>query len=232
MAVRDDLMNKDLIEFRNLVLIMLQNMGYSVQPEATLYKNTKIDILAVKQDERQAIELAFSAGKEFDAITRLARLASWPDIDTAYVAMPEAHKNDDANYFAQNLGVGVILVTGEKIVYAVPAARFRANMSLGMSVPTEVKSNSTFDFSLTIGNNGQKVLADVEAVYIPSFPFASPEGEPVSRKIDEIQRGNTYSATFKVQVNPDAARDEYPLLFKVTGLGLTPYRGVLRIKVS
>ena len=210
----------------------LQNDGYNVQPEASLYKNTKIDILAVKRDERQAIELAIYAGKEFDAITRLSRLASWPDIDTTYIAMPEGHKNDDINYFAQNLGVGVILVSEGNLVYAVPAAKFRANMSLSASVPNEVKSNSVFDFSLTIGNNGQKILANVEAMYIPSFPFAPPEGEPALRKIDEIQLGSSYIASFKIQVNQAATPDSYPLLYKISGLGLTSFRNVMRVKVS
>src|SRR5208337_404613 len=100
-------------------------------------------------------------------------------------------------YFAQNLGVGVILVFREKLVYAIRAPNIKGSMSLSMSMPNEVKPNSIFDFSVTINNNGQKMLANVEAMYIPSFPFSSPEGEPSSRKTDEIPIRSTYSVTFR-----------------------------------
>ncbi|HKM50003.1 MAG TPA: hypothetical protein VJZ75_02370 [Candidatus Bathyarchaeia archaeon] len=226
-------MNKDLMDFRSLVSLLLQNMGFTVQLEAVLYKNTKVDILAVKPgSERQAIELALVPGKEFDAITYLSKLVTWPDIDTSYIAIPQGNQNEDVKYFAQNLGVGLIIVTPDRLNYALPAARFMGNIMLGISIPSEVKPSEMFEFSITITNNGQKILANLEATYIPSYPFSCPEGEQTSRKMDDVPIGSNRSVSFRAKVAEDATPDTYPLLFKVNSLGLNPHRGILRIKVT
>jgi hypothetical protein len=108
------------------------------------------------------------------------------------------------------LGVGVIAVKSDGLEYVVQAQRFGGSMGLSMSYPAEVKSNSTFEFSLTIQNNGQKILANVEATYIQSHPFSSPEGEQSSKKLEDIQLNSSGSVSFVVKVAQNVAPDTSP----------------------
>ncbi len=206
--------------------------GYQVQRNQMVYRQSQVDILAERGGERQAIEIALPSEKILDSISHLSQMRRFPNIDTTYVAILKQNLNEDVSFFAQRLGVGIIAVTSSGIEYGNPPPRAGANISVNASLPNSVGVGSRFDFSMTLGNVGEKILTQVETKYFPSYPFEPPKDASSVHMIDELQSGESKTLLFSVTTDSGAKAGSYPLLIKVSSYGLTPFRNTFFIRVD
>lgn len=225
-------MQQNEIELRNFLITKLREIGYETEQDAVVYDQTKVDVLAEKSGERLAIEIAFSDPHLLDAVARVSQMRRFPKVDTAYVAIPKEYLNDDVRYLAQQTSVGIIGVSESGIEFVTQSGRFGANLGINASLPQVIARGSQFDFSLTLTNQGSKILTDVEAEYLAAFPFERPEEAKDSIKISELRIGESKTILFKPRTVSDALEGMYPLVVKVSSYRLAPFRQTWFLKVQ
>jgi hypothetical protein len=220
------------LELRNFLITKLHENGYATEQDAEVYDQTRVDVLAEKSDERLAIEVAFSDSDLLNAVAHVSQMRRFPKVDTAYVAMPKEHLTDDVRFLAQQTGVGIIGVSKSGIEFITKSTRFGANLGINASLPQVVMRGSQFDLSLVLTNHGAKILTDVEAEYLPAYPFERPKEAKDSIKISDLRLGESKTILFKPLTVSDALEGTYPLVVKVSSYRLAPLRQVWFLRVQ
>lgn len=211
---------------RDYVVEKLKKEGYKIiGTEVAVYGRKRVDILTKNRKNRTvAFEVKRSGRTQIaDDITKLNRLAFIPEIDLFYVAVPKMNLQDDLLQFARKLRVGVVGITELGLEWLIDSeARQSSKLHLSSSFPNLIKPEQMFEFKIDVKAVGEKMVRDIQVMYMPASPFRVPKGEINRKNIKELMCGQEALVSFRVRVEDNAEEGKHPLYIYITRSGAKP----------
>ena len=235
-------------DFRNFIKSKLEKQGFKVRSEFYLYKTTRVDLLAEREEEVEekllgftisrkkikaikAIEVKFDRAKIMDALSYAVRLKILPHVTESYLAIPKILLNQDHLAFAKRSGVGIIGATEKGIEWILKAEIVRPlDLRLSFGHPTQVSSGEIFEIRVSIVPEN-KIAPNVYVRYIPTGPFKRPKGEKHSQHVGDLSPDERSEIKVKVEVKSQSRTGKYPLFLKVMSDGFE-HESILNIQIG
>jgi len=223
------------LEFRDLVARLLEKESFSVQKEFKLPEGYRVDLLAIKNNERSGIEVKLERRGISDDISKGMTLHTMPEFDYIYVAAPKIIISPELVFYAKQLRIGIIGVIDENsIEWLQKSEKLRpARLSGGGSLPGQVRTpGSIFEVEKSVRNDGEKVIRHLEMFFIPSGPFVTAPREKSRFKLAKLSPGETWKGKFKIKIKKTAKTGTYPLYLSCIAHNLQPSDDVWNILVN
>jgi hypothetical protein len=204
--------------FTNKISNLLKKEGYCVKKEVRISRGFRPDIRAIKDEIVYAIEVKVKPRGVMDDISKAYQLLQLPEPDEVYVAAPEDLIIEDHIAFAKRTGVGLLTVSGSKLVWLVSSRQLKPpKLSASGGVTGEEHfAGETFEIHRNVMNRGQKIAKGLLAYCTPAGPFAfAPKTPRIYRKAF-LEPDEDWSVEFKIRVRKKARPGGYPLMTVIT----------------
>lgn len=197
--------------------------GYSVQTNVRLSKGYEADILAHRNSETHLIEIKRDRKTAISALVDGQMRRYLPKILTVSLALPSEELEDDIIEISRTLGFGVYSVSPSEIQLKVkPIQLPQGELSSGGSFPGSVAAGQTFSIRFDLIAR-QRIFSNAKVSFLIGDPFFIPDGETVSKTIDEVLPEKTEPITLKVGISKDATPGKYLLFIERRADGIPEY---------
>lgn len=202
--------------------------------DAIVYKGKRVDVLAKTEGSTYAFEIKrFGRRGILDDIRKLQLLGFLPEIDFFYVAAPKINLQEDILAFAKKLGVGIVGITEEKLDWLIRSERRQgSSIYTSRSHPNLVKPGDIFEFHISVKAVGEKMLRNIEVMFLPAWPFRVAKGEKNHKVIRELMPGEEKPVSFKIRIENKSEEGIHPLFSRITARSLKPYESLDNIQIK
>lgn len=228
-------MVKNESEFRGLVASLLEKEGFNIQKEFRLPEGYRIDLLAIKDNERSGIEVKLERRGISDDISKGTILHKMPEFDYIYVAAPKILISPELLSYAKQLRIGIIGVIDEhSIEWLQKSEKLRQAQLLGSgSLPNQVRiPGSIFEVEKSVTNRGEKVIRHLEMFFISSGPFVTAPREKSRFKLAKLSPGENWKVNFKIKIKKTTKVGTYPLYLSCIAHNLRSSDDIWNIPVT
>lgn len=200
-------------DVRDKIARLLTEEGYKVQKEVRISRGYRVDLLAEKDGISRAIEVKISPRGIMDDISKGYHLLRLPEITEVYVATLSELIDEDHLASAQQIGVGLISLTGSELDWRVMSWHLKPPELVGSGriAPGSISPGSQVQVQRSVRNGGQKLAKDLVAYCIPSGPFTYAPNARRQFKRRFLDPDQEWSVQFLINVKKVATPGKYPL---------------------
>lgn len=221
-------------KIKSLLADHLKADGFKVHEEITLPERYRVDLLAIKENQKHGIEVKTTPRGMSDDINKATILHRLPEFDYFSVAAPKIIIPDELLDFAKRVKVGVIGIEEEGIKWLQESELLENSQLLGGArLPKDIVSpGDSIDIHRYISIHGGKVVRNLEMHFIPSGPFITYPKRKYRFKRKKLEPGELpWEETFKIKVKKTAREGTYPLYITCTAADIQPAGSVFYIKI-